>query len=218
MRQSSGYRVRFKSLRTGGSCCAQGTDATILRTYPTVLNHSNNVREAAWSSFCDEIDEVLKPVRRLKNQTLKMVASLVLAMIITLIATAALITQGNVESNLGPFWYVYIFSFIYLAPALAFCWMRRMQLRRYKKVYDDISAVCMRRSNQHRDVHFRLISERQTNGQKVWYVRSIFVVVAGVNDNDEYTAPTGTDVSNSEDDEFFPSPLTNIHAMIENRV
>lgn len=212
-----GYRVKLKGLKSGGSCCGRGIDATIPRTYPTILDESNSFRQAAWTSFCDEIDEALTPVKGIKNRTVRMVYFLFIMMFTSVITTAILITQTEIQGYLGRLWYFYVFGFIYLFPALVFCKMTKMQVGSMDKVYEGIRKVCMNTSNQFGDVSFRLISIRHTNGSRVWYARYILVAVAGVED-DNRTEPTGTDWSHEyHDDDFSPTPIGNLLS-IQNRV
>ncbi len=205
-----GYRVKLKNLRGGGSCCGEGTDAKILRTYPTILNQSNNVREVVWNSFCDEIDDALKPVRQVKNFAKRMVFLLFAVMFGSVFVAAILISQTNIQEYIGNIWYFFVFSFIFFCPFIIFCSLKGGHLRRMDKVYGKIKEICLNKSNQFSDVNFNLIKIRNTNGKKVWYVRYILVTVAGSeNETDDRTDPTGTDISISEDDYFAPSPAGN---------
>lgn len=197
-------RIEIKGLKDGGFCCGNGTDATIKRSYPAILHHSN-VSQVLWLGFCDQFDTTLKSIRPIKRQTSR-AALIIFSLIgIAIICAPILITQTPIDKYLGRIWYAYVFGVIFIIPCIFFFRLKGNISRKMSKVFEELKFVCLNTSNQFSGVTFKFTTVRRTNGKKSWNDRYVDVEVDGFPvETDDNTVSTAGIVSL---DEFIASPI-----------
>ncbi len=203
-------RVKILGLRGGGVCCGSGgREPTIKRDYPSILNRTG-VDTLRWLSFCNRIDDALKPILVVKRQVKTMIQFLFGSVTTLIIVLAILITQTEIEKYLGKLWYFYAFAAVYIVPLIIFFRIRGILSRKMRQVYDEVNAVCLDTTNQSSGVRFELLTIRKTNGKKIWYDRFIAIYVDGLiteADNNTTSTRSGSISIETPLDEFTDSPV-----------
>jgi len=173
----SSARINLNGQTDGSFFCGNNVvDITIDRTFPAILDGRLSI--TAWTEFCDQVDNTLRPVSDIKRRLGKSMKIFPVFMCIPFFIVPVIIFTSDFYAE--NFWLFYLIPVFSIALFVVYgCYMKKIMNELFA-ILEDLKRVCADTSNRYSDVSFHVREEFvYTGGRRSTKLNYIQVLTSG---------------------------------------